>query len=117
MIRIEINNFRIEMISLHNTRRYIYIYTRGIDASHRDSYIYPELCDALCPSVGKLESEFHGGEKQRLSKLHVSQRRITSPSVCIEACFDSFSSARIRTAYLRTCTDARTRASRIRSVD
>lgn len=95
----------------------MYIYR--VEPMHRirDSYIYPELCDELCPSVGKLESEFHGGEKQRLSKLHVSQRRITSPSVCIEACFDSFSSARIRTAYLRTCTDARTRASRIRSVD
>lgn len=49
-----------------------------------------------CPSGGKLESEFHGGENQRLSKLHVSQRRITSPSVCIEACFDSFPSARVR---------------------
>lgn len=113
MIRIEINNFRIPV----NDQ---FAILRGIDASSRIEIpisILNFVTGTLCPSVGKLESEFHGGEKQRLSKLHVSQRRITSPSVCIEACFDSFSSARIRIAYLRTCTDARTRASRIRSVD
>lgn len=108
----------IEMISLHNTRRYVYISRRTDASNHIEIPISILNFVTSCVQVsGNSKVNSMGGEKQRLSKLHVSQRRITSPSVCIEACFDSFSSARIRTAYLRTCTDARTRASRIRSVD